>query len=112
MMTVSSESRSLSAVPTSPNRRPLARRGVRVRSLQGGLLMLAVCHALGAAAPQTIDLPTTLRLAGANNLDVQIAREKVNEARAAHDSARARFFPFISPGIVVRRHDDNSPHCH
>lgn len=64
-------------------------------------------NALGAAEPQTIDLPTALRLAGANNLDVQIAREKVNEARAAHDSARARFFPFISPSIVVRRHDDN-----
>jgi outer membrane protein TolC len=54
-----------------------------------------------------IDLPTALRLAGANNLDVQIAREKVNEARAAHDSARAKFFPWISPSIVVRRHDEN-----
>ncbi|MGH7946602.1 MAG: TolC family protein, partial [Opitutaceae bacterium] len=58
-------------------------------------------------APGTIDLPTALRLAGANNLDVQIAREKVNEARAASDSARARFFPWIAPSIVVRRHDEN-----
>jgi outer membrane protein TolC len=65
--------------------------------------------ALYAADPVsgTIDLPTALRLAGANNLDVQIAREKVNEARAASDSARARFFPWIVPSIVVRRHDEN-----
>lgn len=60
-----------------------------------------------AADPQPIDLPTALRLAGANSIDVQVAREKVNEARAAHDSARSRFFPFLAPGIVVRRHDDN-----
>jgi outer membrane protein TolC len=60
-----------------------------------------------APKPGTIDLPTALRLAGANNLDVQIAREKVVEARAASDSARARFFPFIAPSIVVRRHDEN-----
>jgi outer membrane protein TolC len=58
-------------------------------------------------APGTIDLPTALRLAGANNLDVEIAREKVNEARAASDSARARFFPWLAPSIVVRRHDEN-----
>lgn len=57
--------------------------------------------------PNTIDLPTALRLAGANNLDVQIAKEKVAEARAANDSARARFFPWITPSIVVRRHDEN-----
>jgi outer membrane protein TolC len=61
----------------------------------------------GLSTPGTIDLPTVLRLAGANNLDVQIAREKVNEARAASDSARSRFFPWISPSIVVRRHDEN-----
>ena len=70
--------------------------------LSGG----ATAHAPVSAAG-TIDLPTALRLAGANNLDVQIAREKVNEARAASDSARARFFPFIAPSIVVRRHDEN-----
>lgn len=73
-------------------------------------VFLAVAHlARGAEqpAPGTIDLPTALRLAGASNLDVEIAREKVNEARAASDSARARFFPWISPSLVVRRHDEN-----
>jgi hypothetical protein len=64
---------------------------------------LLAAGALRAADPATgtIDLPTVLRLAGANNLDVQIAREKVTEARAASESARARFFPWIPLGGVV-----------
>lgn len=75
----------------------------------GGALILALAAWTRAAdpAPATIDLPTALRLAGAENLDVQIAREKVAEARAAGDSARARYLPWIAPSIVVRRHDDN-----
>ena len=81
--------------------------------LGSGALALQAGEAPSAANPGaaavagTIDLPTALRLAGANNLDVQIAREKVNEARAASDSARARFFPWIIPSIVVRRHEEN-----
>ena len=43
---------------------------------------------LAFAAPQPIDLATTLRLAGADNLSVRIAREKLAEARA--DAAHAR----------------------
>jgi outer membrane protein TolC len=73
----------------------------------GVALTVASWSAAVAAAADTIDLPTALRLGGANNLDVQIAREKVVEAQAAHDSARSRFLPFVSPSIVVRRHDDN-----
>lgn len=84
----------------------LVRAGLH-RLLVLGLTATALTAAEPAPAGNAIDLPTTLRLAGANNLDVQIAREKVVEARAAHDSARARYFPFISPSIVVRRHDDN-----
>lgn len=53
-----------------------------------------------------IDLPTTLRLAGAQNLDIQIARERVAEAKALHASAVAQFFPWISPGFTYRQHDD------
>lgn len=55
---------------------------------------------------QLIDLPTTLRLAGAQNLDVQIARERLAEAKANHQSTRLQFFPWISPGITYRQHDD------
>jgi outer membrane protein TolC len=53
-----------------------------------------------------IDLPTALRLAGAQNLDVQIAREQLAEAKANHASAVAQFFPWISPSFVYRQHDD------
>jgi outer membrane protein TolC len=53
-----------------------------------------------------IDLPTTLRLAGARNIDIQLAREKFAEARAAEQSAVERFFPWITPGVTYRRHDN------
>lgn len=53
-----------------------------------------------------IDLPTVLRLAGEQNLDIQIAREKLAEARANHASAVELFFPWISPGLAYRRHDN------
>jgi outer membrane protein TolC len=52
-----------------------------------------------------IDLPTTLRLAGAQNLDVQIARERLNEAQAEKQSAMEQFFPWIAPGISYHRRD-------
>src|SRR5437667_1509385 len=54
----------------------------------------------------TIDLPSELRLAGARNLDVQLAREKVAEAYAAEESAIERFFPWLAPGVTYRRHDN------
>lgn len=79
-----------------------------------GLIWVVAATALAAAesasvAPRdgSIDLPTALRLAGANNLDVQMAREKVNEARAAGDGVRAKFLPWITPALVVRRHENN-----
>ena len=56
-------------------------------------------------APQPIDLPTALRLAGAQNLDVKIAQERLAEAKANHQSAVAQFFPWISPGIAYHRRD-------
>ncbi len=56
--------------------------------------------------PKPIDLPTALRLAGAQNLDVQIAGEKLREAQTIHQSALAQFFPWIAPGITYRQHDD------
>jgi outer membrane protein TolC len=54
----------------------------------------------------TIDLPSALRLAGARNLDVQLAREKLAETYAAEESAIERFFPWVAPGLTYRRHDN------
>jgi outer membrane protein TolC len=95
--------------------RPLTRLGVGTFHLKALLFaMITVPSVVSAAesrptppANGVIDLPTALRLAGASNLDVEIAREKVVEARAASDAARARYFPWITPSIVVRRHEEN-----
>ncbi len=70
-------------------------------------LTISCAGPLRSSEAQPIDLSTALRLAGASNLDVEIARERVNEARAASNAARARFFPWIAPAIVVRRHEEN-----
>src|SRR6266571_903034 len=53
-----------------------------------------------------IDLPTALRLVNTQNLDVQLARERLKEAKANHESAVELFFPWISPGAVYRRHEN------
>ncbi len=63
--------------------------------------------AAGAEEPKRvpIDLPTVLRLAGAQNLDVQMARERLVEAQASEEQARQNFFPWIAPGVTYRRHE-------
>src|SRR5207247_2389717 len=53
-----------------------------------------------------IDLPTALRLAGAQNLDIQIARQRLLEAKANYESTLWLFFPWLSPGVSYRRHDN------
>ncbi len=52
-----------------------------------------------------IDLPTVLRLAGAQNLDIKLAREKLAEAQADNESALFRFFPWLAPGVNYHRRD-------
>lgn len=67
--------------------------------------VVLLASSLGAAEPHPIDLPTALQLAGAQNLDVKIAREKLAEAKANHESARLQFFPWLSPGAGYRKHE-------
>ncbi len=59
-----------------------------------------------ATVPSTypIDLPTTLRLAGARNLDVQLARTVVDEAHADYASAIEGFLPTVVPAASYLRH--------
>ncbi len=57
------------------------------------------------AGTYPIDLPTTLRLAGAQNLDIQIARQRLKEAEANRTSALERFFPWVGSGISYHRRD-------
>lgn len=63
--------------------------------------------AASAPGPLPIDLPTALRLAGAQNVDVQIAQAKVYEARAQHLEAQLGFFPWIGASAGFRRHEGN-----
>jgi len=58
-----------------------------------------------AANTFSIDLPTTLRLAKADNLDVKLAQERINEAKANHGSAMAKFLPWLTAGVAYRRHE-------
>jgi outer membrane protein TolC len=85
------------------------------RSFMGVMLALRWCIAIGQEpVPQTaaagtaavfpIDLPTTLRLAGARNLDVQLARTVVDEAHANYASAIERFIPSLVPAASYLHH--------
>ena len=66
------------------------------------LSSLVICHSSFSAEP--IDLPTSLHLAGAQNLDVQLAREKVSEAHAVHQAALMSFYPWLAPTVGYRGH--------
>jgi len=72
-----------------------------------GLFAAETPQGATAPAPDTfpIDLPTALRLAGAQNLDVQIARERLKEAIANRQSAVEQFIPWLAPGVVYHRRD-------
>lgn len=76
--------------------------------LCGCMVLLPFCCRASAqdtheTAP--IDLPAALELAGARNLEIQIARERLHQAEAEQVSARERFFPWIAPGVGYHRRD-------
>lgn len=81
----------------------------------GGALFLAAIPAGNGASSEfargqrqvyIIDLPTALELAGARSLDIKIAREKQAEALANFEQSIEQFFPWISPGVTYRKHED------
>jgi len=83
------------------------RRGrVRVGAIGVALaaLVMSSVHAQ-ETSPYPIDLATTLRLSHAQNLDVQIARERLTQAKAEHGTAIEQLFPWISVGGAYRRHE-------
>ncbi len=51
-----------------------------------------------------IDLPAALQLAGANNLQIALARERVNQAAARAAAADALWIPSLSAGVVYNNH--------
>ncbi len=60
------------------------------------------------ASAETIDLATALRLSGANNLDVELARNTVRQAEAKNAEIRNKFFPWFTIGTGYRRLDGNT----
>jgi outer membrane protein TolC len=52
-----------------------------------------------------IDLPTALRLAGANNLQIAMAVERVREAQARMNAASALWIPSFNAGLIYNKHD-------
>ncbi len=52
-----------------------------------------------------VDFATVLRLAGADNLNVRIARERICEAMANHDAARAAWLPTLNFGVGFNHHE-------
>lgn len=76
------------------------------------LLLGAVLFTSGAGgaaeAPFPVDLPTVMRLANAQNLDVRLAETAVAEARAGYSSALERFIPSLTLGFAGTRHEGNT----
>jgi outer membrane protein TolC len=55
--------------------------------------------------PLPINLPTALRLAGANAIDIAAAGERVRIAAAQLEQARVLWLPTITAGLGYNRHD-------
>ena len=88
----------LSSRPTS---------SLRIMARFPNLKPLALCLALtglSSAAPTFLDLPTTMRLAGARNDDIALARSKHAEAIADSRTAWQRFWPSLSLAAASRGH--------
>lgn len=79
--------------------------------MRARLLLRSLCWALCLgrmlAGPQSIDLDAALRLAGAQNLALEAAREGVREARSQLDQEKRRLFPWLAPGVGYKRHEGN-----
>jgi outer membrane protein TolC len=78
-----------------------------MRARQPLRLLSALALLVPAAAraqEHAIDLATALELAGAKSVDVQIARARLDAARAETTSANLQFLPWISAGASYRRH--------
>ena len=65
----------------------------------------APLYAPSAESTYPIDLPTALRLAGANNPTANVARARVQQAVAAVDRTRVMWLPTLSFGPSVFYHD-------
>jgi outer membrane protein TolC len=65
----------------------------------------AAAQTHAATADYPIDLPTALRLAGANNLQIQFAQHRLAEAFARLEGAEVLWLPSLSAGPFYNKHD-------
>lgn len=70
------------------------------------LLLAAAIPASATEQAQPINLSAILQLTNARNLEVELAKEKLEEAKALHANAVAQFFPWLAPGVTYKRHDN------
>ncbi len=70
-------------------------------------LTLILTSVLASAAPVHVNLPTVMRLAGANNDEIQFAKTKHTEVLAESKLAWQRFWPSLTLGAGYRRTDGN-----
>jgi outer membrane protein TolC len=75
-----------------------------IRHLAASLIFI-LSTVLAVAAPVHVDLPTVMKLAGANNDEIQLARVKHTETIAESKQAWQRFWPSLSLGAGYRGHD-------
>jgi len=89
-----------------------------LRALAGAALAIVIAATAQAQTPavspqpaaitgevQPIDLPTALRLAGANNIDLALVREALVQAQAQNDAATLSFVPALNGGLGYAKHN-------
>jgi outer membrane protein TolC len=69
------------------------------------LFFFILLTATVSAAPMHVDLPTVMKLAGANNDEIELARVKHAESIAESKLAWQRFWPTLSLGVGYRGHE-------
>jgi outer membrane protein TolC len=74
-------------------------------SLISAVMVYQLLNGLIAEDGQVLTLGAALKLAGADNSEVQMAHEQSLEARARYQQAKQQFLPWIVPGLAYRRVD-------
>lgn len=67
-----------------------------------------------------VDLPTVLRVAGARNLDIRQARQRVEANRGRYEASVENVFPVVAPGVAYQHYQGTfqnangtlTPHVH
>ena len=68
-------------------------------------VVLQVSGSSEASDRMPIDLPTALKLGGANNLQIRYTRERLRQAEAQWDGAKGLWLPTLFWGTGYRKHD-------